>query len=113
MRVANDLTKNQARVVAEAKKEGKVACFRKGKLMVGPKRPDPRSYADVAAADDTGDRTHVTTPEPSADRVNNGGRGQGQLCEPEKRDPAHPGGHSTASQANSTQSVVRPAVRNV
>ena len=43
----------QARVVAEAKKEGKVAYFRKGKLMVGPKRPDPRSYADVAAADDT------------------------------------------------------------
>ena len=105
VRVANDLTKNQARVVAEAKKEGKVAYFRKGKLMVGPKRPDPRSYADVAAADDTGDRTHATTPERSADHVNNGGRGQGQPCEPERRDPAHPGGHRTSSQASSTQSA--------
>ena len=55
VRVANNLTKNQARVVAEAKKEGKVAYFRKGKLTVGSKRPDPRSYADLAAADDTGD----------------------------------------------------------
>ena len=48
---------NQASVVAEAKKEGKVASFKKGKLMVGPKRPDSRSYAEVAASDDTGDRT--------------------------------------------------------
>ena len=47
----NDLTQNQTSIVAEAKKEGKVAYFRKGKLVVGP-RPDPRTYAEAAAADD-------------------------------------------------------------
>ena len=36
VRVANDLTKNQASVLTEAKKGGKVAYFRKGKPMVGP-----------------------------------------------------------------------------
>ena len=36
----------------EAMEEGKVAYFRKGKLIVGPRRPDPRTYAEAAAADD-------------------------------------------------------------
>ena len=71
VRIANDLTRQQASVVAEARKEGKVAYFKKGKLTVGPKRPDPRTYAEVTAADDT---RHVadseTTTPRSAGRVN-------------------------------------------
>ncbi|KAL8598237.1 hypothetical protein ACOMHN_035187 [Nucella lapillus] len=34
-------------MVAMAKKEGKVAFFVKGKLTIGPRRPDSRSYAEV------------------------------------------------------------------
>ena len=59
--MVNYLTRRQANVVAEAKKEGKVAYFRKGKLTAGPKRPDQRTYTDVAAADETKDRTQDTT----------------------------------------------------
>ena len=85
-------------------KEGKVACFRRGKLMVGPKRPDPRSYADVAAADDTGDRTHATTPERSADHVNNAGRGQGNCANRRS---------VTLLTLEATTQLVRPAVRSL
>jgi hypothetical protein len=38
IRVASDLTKKQANMVAAARKEGKVAYFKRGKLIVGPKR---------------------------------------------------------------------------
>ena len=100
MRVVNDLTKRRASVVAEAKKEGKVAYFRKGKLTVGPKRPDPRTYADVAAADETKDRTKdATTSERSADRVNNEDRGQGQH-EPVRRSSVLPCDKGTDRRAN-------------
>ena len=58
VRVVNDLTQNQTSIVAEAKKEGKVAYFRKGKLVVGP-RPDPRTYAEAAAADNKMDMPEV------------------------------------------------------
>ena len=59
MRVVNDLNRNQASIVAEAKKEGEVAYFRKGKLVVEPRRPDPRTYAEAAAADDKTDTPEV------------------------------------------------------
>ena len=55
VRVVNDLTRNQASIVAEAKEEGAVAFFRKGKLVVGSRRPDPRTYSEAAAADDKTD----------------------------------------------------------
>lgn len=38
IRVANDLTKRQASMVAAARKEGNVAYFKRGKLVVAPKR---------------------------------------------------------------------------
>ena len=95
VRVVNDLTRRQASVVAEAKKEGKVAYFRKGKLTVGPKRPDPRTYADVAAAHETEDRTQdATTSERSADCVNNEDRGQGQH-EPARHSRVFPSDNGT------------------
>eukprot|EP00745_Piridium_sociabile_P002979 TRINITY_DN11810_c1_g3_i5.p1 TRINITY_DN11810_c1_g3~~TRINITY_DN11810_c1_g3_i5.p1 ORF type:complete len:178 (+),score=38.03 TRINITY_DN11810_c1_g3_i5:493-1026(+) len=50
VKVANDLTRKQRGVVKEAKKAGRVAFFRGGKLIMGPKRPDPRTYAEDAAA---------------------------------------------------------------
>ena len=60
VRAVNDLTRTQAGIVEEAKKEGKVAYFReKGKLVVGPRRPDPRAYAEAAAADDKTDTLEV------------------------------------------------------
>jgi len=46
LRVANDLTNNQASIVADAKREGMVAFFRKGKLVVEPRRSDPRTQRD-------------------------------------------------------------------
>ena len=105
VRVVNDLTKRRASVVAEAKKEGKVAYFRKGKLTVGPKRPDPRTYADAAAADETKDRTQdATTSERSADRVNNEDRGQGQH-EPAGRSSVLPCDNGTDRRASNTQSA--------
>ena len=74
---ANDLTRSQANIVAEAKKEGKVAFFKRGKLTVAPRRPDPRNYAE--AADDTRDATADETElEQSADRVRVHYRGQEQ-----------------------------------
>ena len=105
--MVNDLTRRQASVVAEAKKEGKVAYFRKGKLAVGPKRPDPRTYADAAAADETKDRTQdATTSERSADRVNNEDRGQGQH-EPACRSSVLPCDNGTDRRASNTQSHVQ------
>ena len=51
----NDLTKkkkkNQAGIVAAAKRDGKVAFFKTGKLIVRPRRPDFRTCAQVAADD--------------------------------------------------------------
>ncbi|KAL8591422.1 hypothetical protein ACOMHN_004865 [Nucella lapillus] len=59
--VANNLTKKQASIVAEARKEGNVAFFKKGRLTVEPRRPDPHSYAEVVAA-----RNHLTIASVSA-----------------------------------------------
>ena len=50
VRVANDLTRRQMGVVNEAKREGKAAYFVRGKLTIGPRRADPRSYATVTGA---------------------------------------------------------------
>ena len=50
---------------------------------------------------------HTRRHELSADHVNNEGRGRRQPCEPERRDPAHLGGHITASQGSGNSSVVR------
>ena len=68
------LDTNQTGIVAVAKRDGKVAFVKKGKLIVGPRRPDSRTYAQIAA-----DVTGVTaegssTLELSAGRVN--ARGQ-------------------------------------
>ena len=49
VRVANDLTKRQMDIVSEAKREGKAAYFVKGKMTIGPKRPDHRSHAEVSS----------------------------------------------------------------
>jgi archaellum component FlaC len=56
VKVSNDLTRKQAAIVAEARREGKVAFFRHGKMTIGPRRPDPRrpdprTYAEVAASE--------------------------------------------------------------
>eukprot|EP00745_Piridium_sociabile_P004302 TRINITY_DN1254_c0_g1_i4.p2 TRINITY_DN1254_c0_g1~~TRINITY_DN1254_c0_g1_i4.p2 ORF type:complete len:628 (+),score=117.51 TRINITY_DN1254_c0_g1_i4:174-2057(+) len=63
--VANDLTRQQASIAAQARREGKKAFFRNGVMVVGPARPDPRTYAEVTAtvgADSAGvssaDRLH-------------------------------------------------------
>ena len=57
-KVANDLTRNQAAIVAAARRDGKVALFKKGKLTVEPRRPDSRTYAKVTTADDAGATTN-------------------------------------------------------
>ena len=75
--MANDLTRSQANTAAEARKEGKVAYFKKSKLTVGPKRPNPRIHANVVTTDDAGEPTpDQTTPERPADRANNEDRAQ-------------------------------------
>ena len=71
-KVANDLTRNQAAIVAAARRDGKVAFFKKGKLTVEPRRPDSRTYAKVTTAEDAGATTNPAQ-EQSADRVNVGG----------------------------------------
>ena len=72
-KVANDLTRNQAAIVAAARRDGKVAFFKKSKLTVEPRRPDSRTYAKVTTADDAGATTNPAQ-EQSADRVNVGGQ---------------------------------------
>ena len=54
VRFANDLTRRQADVVATAKREGKAAFFVRGKLTIGPQRPDPGSAREADS--------HSTTP---------------------------------------------------
>ncbi|XP_076439146.1 uncharacterized protein LOC143278020 [Babylonia areolata] len=49
VKVANDLTRAQSSVVAQARREGKKAYFRKGKLVIAPLPPDPRTYAEAAS----------------------------------------------------------------
>ena len=63
VRVANDLTRRQMDFVAEAKREGKAAYFVKGKLTIGPKRPDPRTYTEVVSGQGV-DRSNPLTPTP-------------------------------------------------
>ena len=69
--MANDLTRNQAAIVAAARRDGKVGFFKKGKLTVEPRRQDSRTYAKVTTADDAGATTNPAQ-EQSADRVNVG-----------------------------------------
>ena len=66
VRVSNDLTHRQATIVSQARKEGKAAYFVKGKLIVGPRRPDPRTYAEVAAGKDVADTQQTNTRVQSA-----------------------------------------------
>ena len=61
VRLANDLTRRQSAVVAEARREGKVAFFRNGKLQVQPRRPDPGTYAGLAGAERRSDSTTTAT----------------------------------------------------
>ena len=55
VRLANDLTRSQAKIAAQAREEGKVAYIKNGKMMVKPKTPDQRTYAEVA---DPGEAVH-------------------------------------------------------
>ena len=92
----------------EAMEEGKVAYFRKGKLVVEPRRPDPRTYAEAAAADDKTDTPEVESAcERPADDVNSDCRDQGQR-EPRRQDRNSPRRGHTDSQPNSS----RPARAN-
>ena len=50
--------RNQAAIVAAARRDGKVAVLKKGKLTVEPRRPDSRTYAQVTTADDIGATTN-------------------------------------------------------
>ena len=49
IKVVNDSTQNQTEIVAAAKGDGKVAFFKKGKLIVRPRRPDSRTYSQIEA----------------------------------------------------------------
>eukprot|EP00745_Piridium_sociabile_P044408 TRINITY_DN93097_c0_g1_i6.p1 TRINITY_DN93097_c0_g1~~TRINITY_DN93097_c0_g1_i6.p1 ORF type:complete len:171 (+),score=31.07 TRINITY_DN93097_c0_g1_i6:60-572(+) len=59
--VANDLTRAQAHVVAQARKDGKRAYFRRGKMVIGPPLPDPRTYAEVTATGTEGGGQQINT----------------------------------------------------
>ncbi|KAL8582684.1 hypothetical protein ACOMHN_053278 [Nucella lapillus] len=84
VKIANDLTRRQAAIVSQAKEEGKAAYFVKGKLTVGPRRPDPRTYAQVTA----------TTPaSPGAVQRRDGRQTRG-------RGPSADPGESTQRQAS-------------
>ena len=74
IKIVNDLSENQAGIIAAAKRDGKVAFFKKGKLTVGPRWPHSRTYTQVAA-----DVTEATTEgnstlEWSDDKVNTQGQ---------------------------------------
>jgi hypothetical protein len=70
VRVANDLTRRQAGMVAEAKREGKAAYFVKGKMTIGPKRADPRSFSQVVEEVELGNSSAaVTNPQPEANSM--------------------------------------------
>ena len=79
MKVANDLTRNQVAIVAAARRDGKVAFFKKGKLTVEPRRPDSMTYALVATADNAGATTNPAQ-EQSADWDNAGGQMPREDC---------------------------------
>ena len=64
VRFANDLTRRQADVVATAKREGKAAFFVRGKLTIGPQRPDPGSAREA----DTPSSTPGVSKSPSTGR---------------------------------------------
>ncbi|KAL8568068.1 hypothetical protein ACOMHN_000292 [Nucella lapillus] len=49
--MTNDLTRRQANIVAQARRDGKRAFFKNGVMVVGPALPDPRTYAEVTATD--------------------------------------------------------------
>ena len=68
VRFANDLTRTQADVVATAKREGKAAFFVRGKLTIGPQRPDPGNVREA----DTPSITPGVSKSPSAGRQNVG-----------------------------------------
>lgn len=76
VRAVNDLTRNQAKIVAEAKREGNVAFFKRGKLVVQP-REGQRLYADAAADEPREPTTQRQPAERQADH-NNRGKGQRQ-----------------------------------
>lgn len=71
VRLANDLTRIQAETVAQAKREGKVAYFVRGKLTIQPRRLDQRTYADVTARGSgvVSEETRVSVDSASASRV--------------------------------------------
>ena len=63
VRLVNDLTKRQLDMVAAAKREGKVAFFKNGRMTIGPKLPDQRSYSQVASSEpDNTSRDKQTQP---------------------------------------------------
>ena len=70
---------------------------------MGPRRPDPRAYAEAAAADDKTDTPEVESAcEQSADDVNSDCRDQGQR-EPRRHDEDSPRRGHIDSQPNSSR----------
>ena len=103
--VGNDLTKNQAEIVAAAKRGEKAGFVKKDNLVVEPRRPDPRSYAQISA-DVTGATTEGSlTLEQSAGRVNTRGQMSREYRHPDGDSPhakkTDSGGeHDTHARAN-------------
>ena len=80
------MTKKSAGIVAAAKRDGKATFFKNGKLIVRPRRPDSRTYAQIAADVTEATSEGNSTLGRSADRVN----ARGQM----PRGDRHPDGDS-------------------
>ena len=93
IKIVNELTKNPAGIVAAAKRDGKAAFLKKGKLTVRPRRPDSRTYAHVAADETEPTTEGNSTLGRSADRVN----ARGQM----PRENRHRDGDSPRAKPNS------------
>ena len=94
--VANDLTRQQASVVAEARKQGKVAFFKNGKLTVQPRQPDSRTYAEIADPDSKQQSAKQATPSQTESSTEvNGNRSL--LCTAD-----YPPCHQSTSQSGSS-----------
>ncbi|KAL8568058.1 hypothetical protein ACOMHN_000282 [Nucella lapillus] len=82
---ANDLTRKQASIVSEARKEGKVAYFKRGKLVMKPRQPDPtyRHKWQLAAASnftDASARPSVTGTDTTSEQPTSNCSGQREGC---------------------------------
>ena len=95
MKLANDLTRRQATLVSKARSEGKAAFFVRGRLTIGPRRADNRSYAQVTAgAGVQAGRSGSPTPTPT----------------PHDPNPIHPSRSPTNPKSPSVRSDVKAGV---